>query len=521
MALGQDDWKHKYKELAQECELLQQRAERFHAQARALSAQLTLGLRGYSAELDAQFDQLRDLMHEADAGNRFDQVLGQIERQIKQLDDQRLSISKELRTGFGRWLEQLRQLNRSSAVSSRLDATEQRIPEASEHLYQLAQLVFEMVELQQGLLSAAGTDEQLFALNKTSQDAAIDLQVIERRVATEILRLIAALNVESQALAQQLGERVGRGLCAAELPEVMGQLVQLVELSTGLEHQAFGNYLLQLKEQLLYVQEHLAQSHAEDGRVLKAQQQLDRQVRQDVSRLHHSVKESTDLADLKRTVAQQLLSIVQTMDAHREREETHERRMRARYESLLEKVGQMQDETERVRLRMEEEQQRSHTDPLTGLPNRVAYDERLSAELERWQRYNTPFSIAVVDLDRFKAINDEYGHLAGDKVLRLVARILQRNMRSNDFIVRYGGEEFVLLFPSTLAEDALLAADKLREAVENSPFNFHGQPVQVTASFGVAQVTAGDDAESLFARADGALYGAKERGRNQVFGGKS
>ena len=124
----------------------------------------------------------------------------------------------------------------------------------------------------------------------------------------------------------------------------------------------------------------------------------------------------------------------------------------------------------------------------------------------------------MVDLDRFKRINDEYGHLAGDKVLRLVARVLQRNLRGSDFIARYGGEEFVLIFPSTGKRDSLVAADKLREAVKASPFNFKGEPVMVTASFGVAEVQPDDDAETLFGRADCALYRAKEGGRDRVIG---
>jgi diguanylate cyclase len=522
VALEQDDWKQKYKELAQECELLQQRAELAEARTRALSTQLTLGLRGQSAGLDAEFDLLREAIQSAASDSQFDRVLGRIERQIKLLDDQRLSTSKDIRNGFERWLGQLRQLSDNEPFANLLNGTARRIPEASEHLYKLAALLLEMVELQKGLLPR-NDDAHAFALNESDRDDVVDLEVLESRVATEMLQLIEALNVEASglALARQLIERIEGGVKAAELPEVMAELVKLARLSTGLEHQEFENYLLTLNEQLAYVQEFLAQSKTEEGKAFEAHQQLDRQVRQDVTKLHRSVKESKDLLSLKRAVAQQLSSIVQTMDAYREREEEREQRMQARYESLLEKVEQMEIETGRVRSRMEEEQLKARTDPLTGLPNRVAYEDQLATELGRWQRYNTPFSVAVVDLDRFKRINDEYGHLAGDKVLRLVARVLQSNLRASDFIARYGGEEFVLLFPSTVGRDALAAADKLREAVAASPFNFRGQPVKVTASLGVAQVADGDDAETLFARADGALYKAKEQGRDRVLGAGS
>ena len=102
---------------------------------------------------------------------------------------------------------------------------------------------------------------------------------------------------------------------------------------------------------------------------------------------------------------------MQTMDEYRQREDERESRMQQRYESLLQKVDQMESEAARVKSRMEEEQLRARTDPLTGLPNRSSYDDYLRKELGRWERYGTTFSVAVIDLDLFKMINDRFGHL--------------------------------------------------------------------------------------------------------------
>jgi diguanylate cyclase len=176
----------------------------------------------------------------------------------------------------------------------------------------------------------------------------------------------------------------------------------------------------------------------------------------------------------------------------------------------------MEEETKRVKAHMEEERLKARTDSLTGLPNRAAYYEHLRKEFERWSRYQQGFSVVVGDLDLFKRINDNYGHLAGDKVLRLVSKVLSRNMRSADFIARFGGEEFVILMPSTSAEEGSKAIEKLRIAISKSPFNFHGKPVTITMSFGIAETQTGDTAESVFERADNALYKAKQTGRNRV-----
>lgn len=169
-----------------------------------------------------------------------------------------------------------------------------------------------------------------------------------------------------------------------------------------------------------------------------------------------------------------------------------------------------------MKAHMDAEHLKALTDPLTSLPNRAGYDEQIQSEFERWKRYQQQFSIVVCDLDHFKRINDSFGHLAGDKVLRLIANILSRQSRATDFVARYGGEEFVILMPSTGAHEAKKAVEKIRQSIENSPFNFHGKPVQITMSFGVAEITLDESLDALFERADRALYRAKGDGRNRI-----
>ncbi|SEG83665.1 GGDEF domain-containing protein [Marinobacterium lutimaris] len=516
MTSEQVDWQEKYQALARDYEQLVRAKEASDLRGKGLAGQLMFGLKGQSPALDLELQQLSEQLSDADPGSGFNRVFRNIEKQVKLLESQRLSVSQQLRVGLEGWLGQLRELSDSEPFSNVLKCTERRIPEATAHLHKLSALLLEIVDLQRGLLPE--TNEAAYALNGRQDAADLDLELLESRVAAEMLLLIEALNVESAglSLARKLIQRVESGLKAVDIPEVLAQLVQLARLSSGIEHREFEHYLLNLNEQLAYVQEFLTQSRAEEGTAFAAQQQMDVRMREDVSRLQQSVHTSTELAELKREVALQLSSIVKTMDEFREQEKAREQRMELRYQSLLDKVDQMEIETGRVKSRMEEEQLRARTDPLTGMPNRAAYDDRIAAELQRWDRYSTAFSVAVIDLDRFKTINDQFGHLAGDKVLRLVARVLQKNIRSSDFIARYGGEEFVVLFPSTGLEDARAASEKLCEAVAASPFNFRGEPVRVTISLGVAEVHVGDLSESLFSRADAALYQAKERGRNQV-----
>jgi two-component system cell cycle response regulator len=161
----------------------------------------------------------------------------------------------------------------------------------------------------------------------------------------------------------------------------------------------------------------------------------------------------------------------------------------------------------------------AQTDPLTKVLNRRALVERLSSEMERVRRYNAMLSLLLIDLDHFKAINDTYGHLAGDDVLSEVASLLQRGVRAVDVVARYGGEEFVVILPETAPGGAAAFAERLRELIEGHTFaEKRGGPIRLTTSIGVASFPAfGVDAvDDLFAASDQALYRAKAEGRNRV-----
>lgn len=159
----------------------------------------------------------------------------------------------------------------------------------------------------------------------------------------------------------------------------------------------------------------------------------------------------------------------------------------------------------------------SRTDFLTGLPNRRTLDESLARELTRTQRYGTPLSVAMFDLDHFKKVNDTHGHHAGDAVLREFAKLAQETFRDADAVYRFGGEEFALLLPHSDLEGARIACQRFVERVAKAPFHTGSGTLSVTCSIGLTTVRASDkNPAELLARADRALYQAKKTGRNRV-----
>jgi diguanylate cyclase (GGDEF)-like protein/PAS domain S-box-containing protein len=153
------------------------------------------------------------------------------------------------------------------------------------------------------------------------------------------------------------------------------------------------------------------------------------------------------------------------------------------------------------------------TDGLTGIKNRRTFEQRLEEEFARARRYNTPLSVLLLDVDKFKQYNDSFGHPAGDEVLKKVASILADGVRGTDFVARYGGEEFALILPNTEAPGAMILAERLRQRIEEAPWTHRS----VTASMGVCTFRADmKNRAEMTAGADAALYASKEAGRNRV-----
>lgn len=161
-------------------------------------------------------------------------------------------------------------------------------------------------------------------------------------------------------------------------------------------------------------------------------------------------------------------------------------------------------------------QQLASTDPLTGLNNRRSIEPQLESEVSRARRHQAHFSVIIADLDHFKRVNDQYGHIVGDGVLCEVARRIESLLRREDRAARWGGEEFLVLLPETDLEQAEIVAEKIRQAIADRPVAANGFRIPLTISIGVATWTDDSGAESLIRRADKGLYRAKGSGRNRV-----
>ncbi len=183
-------------------------------------------------------------------------------------------------------------------------------------------------------------------------------------------------------------------------------------------------------------------------------------------------------------------------------------------EGLQQKLQKAEEQIEAQAREIHLHETEARTDSLTGLANRRAFDDEMTRRYAEATRRSEPLSLLIMDIDYFKKFNDTHGHQAGDEVLRAVGEQLARTCRDMDLPCRYGGEEFAVVMPATSIADATVAAERIRTAVEETTVNFEGKQLKVTASIGLAQLSADDDIARLLRRADDALYESKDAGRN-------
>ncbi len=285
----------------------------------------------------------------------------------------------------------------------------------------------------------------------------------------------------------------------------------------------FSEEFSQTQRLILNINKALADVHATLLDSLKSSKNYDKQLKSLNSQIDKQIKElsdstnsATSLSELQ-VVIDKKLSVINTSIRKRDDiEQERSDKLQSALNAMEAKLGGLEQRTDYYRNKWLEEKVRNGIDTLTSLPNRGAYDNRIQEEYQRWLRQPQPLSIAVIDIDHFKKINDNYGHSVGDKTLKIVANTLKKSLRKTDFLARYGGEEFVVIMVNSDPSKVAGPLESLRKAVEKIPFKVKDTPLNITISIGFTAFLAADNVHTAFDRADKALYEAKHTGRNRV-----
>ncbi|MFP4251304.1 MAG: diguanylate cyclase [Guyparkeria sp.] len=292
---------------------------------------------------------------------------------------------------------------------------------------------------------------------------------------------------------------------------LINDMRQAIEKEKG----ELARFLEQVTEALADIDQ-FSQAQTDDLAVQRdARLKLDDSLREHVDHITKQVESADDLDGLRQVVRERIDRIRQQVQAFQQAEERRQEDVEADNEQLRAKLARLEDQTRMLEEQLKQSEAKLFRDNLTGLPNRLAFDHRVRLETARMRRDNSPLTLAIWDLDHFKRINDQLGHQAGDKTLIIVGKTFMDLIRDVDMIARFGGEEFVMLLPGANGEEAMKVVERIREKLARTKLRYRGQEIGVTASCGLAEFAPGEEMETVFTRADDALYQAKEQGRNR------
>ena len=332
--------------------------------------------------------------------------------------------------------------------------------------------------------------------------------------------------IEKISLPEDLGERVNRlkshlekGITLEKwspMLEEVADMVSFIQAQINTERIDIESFLKQVTGRLNELDGFIQGAREQQKKSWLSSQELGNAVKNEMETLVNNADNTIEIDVLKKQIQQRLEAIEIHFDGFRKIEKDRHELADVDVKNLMSRLVELEEESKILKIRVQKERLQAQTDTLTEIPNRLGYEQRIAQEYARWKRFNNPLTLVVWDIDHFKRINDDYGHIAGDKALKTIAKLLSHKIRETDYFARYGGEEFVLIMPGANKDAAKDVAEKLREVVEESGFHFKGEPVSITVSAGVAEFLVDDTPQQVFERADRGLYKAKELGRNRV-----
>ena len=300
------------------------------------------------------------------------------------------------------------------------------------------------------------------------------------------------------------------------LGDFIEELSQIIFNSTLSKTEGFETFLTQLNERIDVIKQCLFSNSETSLAITECSKTLTQSVISQVNHIQSSFSKTDNIEDLEKTICKNIDLIISEVSRFEKQRKVLDKTAANTITKLNQELTQTRYESDYLKEDLIKQRNHAHTDPLTNLPNRYAYAERLQLEYDRWSRYKKPLSLIICDLDLFKKINDTYGHLAGDQALKESAQILKKAIRDTDFIARYGGDEFIFLMPETGLTEATKAINKIRTTIQDEIVHGGTFTFRLSMSFGVASFNDDDTCTSVFARADEALYRAKSKGRNLV-----
>ncbi|WP_087023527.1 GGDEF domain-containing protein [Thaumasiovibrio subtropicus] len=477
-----------------------------------LVARISIALRGYDHELDALLVDIRHALENPET--QISQLIPKLalaermtikqsankEKQFQRLDrqiEQSGEVLKRVRGLPPQLKRELRSLMLRNAPSTQHHSVKK---------------VIELLEIYERAMKLVTSAHEFNDSLEELVDKDIQLQL-----SNELQNLITELDFEGESGDKLLDIRnqLLIGVDSETLLKLALQLIRLVIDATHNERNQSQQFLNTINKDLASLQKATHQSLDHSETMVLHHQGLTGELASIRQRLQSQAEKASDMSKLIVSVHEACHEMQGLVERNRALEKREQALLeRIRYNES--KITSLYEQTLDYRRRLNDQERKMFMDHLTKVYNRAALADRMEHEYKRWLRYQHPLCVAFIDIDHFKDINDSYGHIAGDKALKIIARTIYKNVPDTDFVARYGGEEFVLLMAERDQQTLTDQLNQVREAVYALPFKFKDKSVSISISIGATLFTTNDTPDLVQERADRALYNAKDSGRNQL-----
>lgn len=322
------------------------------------------------------------------------------------------------------------------------------------------------------------------------------------------------------ARVSELRERIAE---SSEIGQILNysdgilEIIRATELRISRELKQFNNFVDEIGRNLVGIESELISSFLHANEALTDSLEFNVKMEKGIDEISMTIHNTMDIMDIKDIIISKLSMIKNGLEQKRRQVEVKLENATNEIDELKSHIKNMHQEINAIQDKAFVLEQETLSDALTKIYNRRAYDKRIQEELARFFRYRHAFALVVIDIDHFKAINDKFGHWAGDRCLVELAALLKTGLRETDFAARYGGEEFVVILPETDEDGIASICERLKYLIERSHFVCGDKRIPLTVSMGGTCSRISDlNADAVFQRADNAMYEAKKRGRNCV-----
>ncbi|MCK5687134.1 diguanylate cyclase [bacterium] len=356
------------------------------------------------------------------------------------------------------------------------------------------------------------------AFKKSKSEAFIDVYKQSYQDIVNYLR--SNLDKQYRSKLDSIAQKVQNVENTEDISDVRENIFSLISTyinDTSQDRDEVNSFVREILGKIFDIESTIYSSFEHTGSIFQSNEEFEIALNVEMTGLKATKDKSSNIDDLKIQVATRLGAIENALEKKQVKDKVVKKLVSQNQKAFKKGFVTLKQELDRVKQHSKDLEAKLNKDQLTGAYNRRAYDKRIEMEMERFLRYGTQFSLLMMDADKFKLINDNYGHAIGDKCLQEIIKRTLPLLRKNDMLARYGGEEFVIIMPETDSAGAKIAAEKIRQRIEKIEFLYKSKKVKVTISIGVSQTQEGDENHlQIFERSDLAVYKAKEQGRNRV-----